>query len=139
MVDLQHQQLSAIAPRMRKLVFNPQADLGYDLFADALVWSDERPSLQECGDESAMIVSCLRSILHYRTTIILGAPDETFREIWEAAELLFPTWPGFDARRKVTSLVNIYKQMSESSEKSFLEWGSRLNEPTVAVILEGQS
>ena len=45
------------------------------------------------------IVSALRPVLRYRTTLARGEPDDKYREHWEAALLLFPRWVGFRPRR----------------------------------------
>lgn len=45
------------------------------------------------------VISALRPVLRYRTTLSRGAPDETLTAYWDAAKLLFPGWVGFRPSR----------------------------------------
>ena len=46
------------------------------------------------------VISALRPVLRYRTTLARGEPDESFRAHWDAARLLFPRWVGFHPGRR---------------------------------------
>lgn len=89
-------QLSAIAGEMNAMVVDSDASVHYDLFSDALHWSDEIPEL---GTRKPRDYWCLRPVLRYRTTIILGAPDGELEEFWTEARAQFPHWPGFQLSR----------------------------------------
>ena len=90
------EQLRAIAGRMRELKPAAGASVFYELMSDALVWDDEIPDLA-AGDVGEF--HCLRFVFRYRTTLLVGQPDERYRRFWEEAARLFPYWPGFDPRR----------------------------------------
>ncbi len=112
------EQLAAIAPRMRDLKPAPQASVFYELMSDALVWSDEIPDL-ETGD--VRVYHCLRFVFRYRTTLMLNAPDERFRALWEEARKLFPDWPGFDPRRHAPDLRPTYERFVEQAKADIRE------------------
>ena len=65
---------------------------GYDVLADALVWSDEYPK-DIPGRHHEF--DCIKLLLRYRTTLLLGAPNDFFRPYWERGKELFPNWAGF--------------------------------------------
>jgi hypothetical protein len=112
------EQLQAIAVRMRELKPAPGASVFYELMSDALVWSDEIPDL-ESGDVRAF--HCLRFVFRYRTTLIIGLPDPQFRLYWEAALKLFPTWPGFEAKRQSAELRPLYERFVEQAKADIRE------------------
>ena len=87
-------RLVQVAPKMNGLVKSPTALVHYDMMAGALWWSDERPDFDEPEYHW-----CLRPLFRYRTTLILGEPDQRYEHLWEQAKRLFPAWPGFDAER----------------------------------------
>ncbi len=86
-------KLAAIGGALNAPVKSPDADIRYDLLGGAIFWSDERPKvpLEEAD--------CLKLVLRYRTTLIEGNPDPNFRVYWDAAQELFPNWPGFSPER----------------------------------------
>lgn len=102
-------ELQAIASFMRELVADPKAQIGYDLFADALVWSDEWPQFS-VEDLAQVNPQCLRAIFRYRTSMILGAPVQVFQSSWEEGLRLFPDWPGFDPHRREHELKEEYEK-----------------------------
>ena len=83
-----------IADRMNSLVFNDRAELHYDMLADALWWSDERPHFNEPEDHA-----CLQRVFRYRTSLILDRPELEDESYWIAAQRDFPDWPGFHPSR----------------------------------------
>lgn len=72
----------------------------YDLMSDAFVWSDELIDFQKLSQGEAGAMRCL---WRYRTSLITGAPDERFKELWPRAIALAPHWVGFAAGRSVYS------------------------------------
>lgn len=90
------QQLQDIAADMNAMQYRVDAAVGYDLLSDSLLWSDEMPEL---GDHRPRDFWCLRPVLRYRTTLILGDPDTDFEEYWSAAQIHFPRWAGFQLSR----------------------------------------
>jgi hypothetical protein len=112
------EQLCAIADRMRELKPAPGASVFYELMSDALVWSDEIPDL-DSGNMREF--HCLRFVFRFRTTLLLGAPDERFREFWEVANKLFPQWPGFEERRQSADLRPVYERFVEQARADIRE------------------
>src|SRR5262245_47697712 len=88
------ERLKAIAPKMEAL--NPRllAALRYDMWSGAVYWSDEIPNGIDQEAEDA-----LRGLFRYRTTLILGKPEERLKPLWEAGKQFFPRWIGFSASR----------------------------------------
>lgn len=84
--------LSVIAEQLNQLPVASNPTVGYDLFADALVWSDEYPK-EMAGRVRSF--DCLKLILRYRTAIICGDEEAELEVYWNAAKQLFPKWPGF--------------------------------------------
>jgi hypothetical protein len=105
----------------------PDAVLHYDLFADALVWSDELPAPADRGGD-ILFGSELRGVWHFRTTLILGAPKEKFRAAWEEAMRCFPNWPGFDPKRRDASLADTFLKMQDSAMKKWEASEKRIEE-----------
>jgi hypothetical protein len=94
------EQYERIAAEMDAVHESPNAEIGCDVLADAIVWSDEYPS----DPASPMYdFQCIKILLRYRTSVLLGQPDETFRVYWDRARELFPHWAGFASSRLVSS------------------------------------
>jgi hypothetical protein len=108
------EQLARIASVMNSLRATSEAQISYDVASDALVWTDElpRPGLFRVRE-----LWCLRPVLRYRTSVILGKPDEQYRAIWEAARKLFPDWAGFELQRGDRVLADTFKQLSQQSRE----------------------
>jgi hypothetical protein len=110
LTPLEATALSGIAPLMRELAQNPRATCYYEMLSDALVWSDEFP------DFAALRLvpdwDVIRFVFYFRTTVILGEPDENMREYWNEALQLFPDWPGFAPERQSTALHAVFRQKS---------------------------
>ncbi|MGD9644920.1 MAG: hypothetical protein AB7U73_04355 [Pirellulales bacterium] len=108
-----------IAPSMercRRIWWRPP--IKYDLLADAVYWVDEIP-----GDIDAYSASCLRPMLRYRTTLILGLPDAQWELYWSEAKRQFPRWIGFSRRRCQVdkNAIAFYYAVSEASLAETLE------------------
>jgi hypothetical protein len=127
-MDEQAQGLREITPYILQLEEDSDAKVGYDLFADALVWSDERP-LPPLDGKDPVDVTCLRAVLHYRTSLILGRPNAKYRSAWEEAQGLFPTWPGFAPKRRESVLKDLYLQLRHQAYQALEKLESRLDRP----------
>ena len=93
-------QFARVAAEMDNVQELPNAEIGYDVLADAITWSDEYPS-NAAG--RMYDFQCIKILLRYRTTVLLGNSDETFRMYWDHAKGLFPHWAGFAPSRFVPS------------------------------------
>jgi hypothetical protein len=114
-----------LAPFLNGLKPKLDAALHYDLFADALVWSDELPApAHRTGD--VLFGSELRGVWHFRTTLILGQPKEKFRAAWDEAMSCFPNWPGFDPKRRDAALAATFIAMQEAAMKKCDETEARI-------------
>ncbi len=109
-----------LAPFLQGLKAVPDAHFFYDLFADALVWSDEIPHLDAPGMESFR-ASELRGVWRYRTLLLLGQAGERFRDAWEAAGKAFPTWPGFAPERRNPALAGTFNRLRETAMRKWEE------------------
>lgn len=85
-------EIVAIAKQMNSLPKSSEATVSYDLLADGLWWSDER--IPHSGSSDS-----LRVLLRYRTSLIIGEPEDRYLTFWSAAKQAFPNWPGFDPER----------------------------------------
>jgi hypothetical protein len=112
-----------IASEMERTNVNPEAIITYDLFADALAWSDEYPN-NYLNNPNAHFdeMSSIRVLFRYRTTILLGTPDEILRPYWDQALLLFPNWAGFNPERlkPKQELVNFYECNKTAGNKNII-------------------
>ena len=73
-----------------------------------LMWSDEKLS-----DLSSEELGCLRGILRFRTSLIIGQPDTRFQNLWKLLEEKCPTWIGLDPSRCAASreLIALYNKL----------------------------
>jgi hypothetical protein len=128
MTDDYYIQLERISPDMDQAPASPDATVGYDVLSDALVWSDEYPdSLRRRFGE----FQCIRLLLRYRTTLLLGNPDEALQPYWEKARSLFPNWAGFqqDRLRLTDELRRAYDRQS-AKQMNFVRRLMRLGRKT---------
>lgn len=109
-----------LAPFLQGLKAVPEAHFFYDMFADALVWSDEIPHPDAPGMEQFRAAE-LRGVWRYRTLLILGQAGERFRNAWEEAGKHFPTWPGFAPERRDSSLADAFNQLRETAMRKWEE------------------
>ncbi|MEK6235766.1 MAG: hypothetical protein N2C14_13745 [Planctomycetales bacterium] len=91
-------RLSDVADRMNELEQREDAELSFDLLAGAVLWSDECPKVASTFDQV-----CLRPVLRYRMSLILGKPEPKHFRWWEEAQRCFPRWPGFSPERSQPS------------------------------------
>ena len=115
-----------MAPLMESMRRARRPQIRYHLLADAIYWSDEMP-----GSLESLSESCLRFILRYRTTLILGTPDEKWKPCWQEAKQSFPNWIGFLPGRtsRSTKLGQVYEKL-ESECRSEAYKGRRERERT---------
>jgi len=90
---------------------DPEAKIFYDIWSDALVWSDEQ--LESTTTE---VIWGLRTLRYYRTHLMLdnAEPDN---EVWDYCRLLFPNWVGFlpERRKPTLGLSAVYRRGEVSS------------------------
>jgi hypothetical protein len=103
------QAFQMLAPMLDKLVLDPNARVSYELMSDSLIWSDELPPPAPGGEWNT---NCLRGAFRFRTTLILGKPDERFRARWEELQTLCPNWPAFlpDRRSPDPGKVRLFEE-----------------------------
>jgi hypothetical protein len=115
-----------LAPFLELLKKDENAKFFYDLFADALVWSDEVPP-PDFPNRVSFNTAELRGLWRYRTTLILGQPDEKRRPAWEKAIECFPNWPGFDPKRRDIALASTFSALQGAAMKKWEEDDERIN------------
>ena len=117
-MDELYERLESIAAQMNSLRRSWFAHLKYDMMADALWWSDERPDFAAAEDHW-----CLRPVFRYRTALIVGDSADEWFQIWARAQELFPKWPGFHRSRTSPNpkLADFYKRQSKSSMDTFVD------------------
>ncbi|MFN3192896.1 MAG: hypothetical protein ACE361_20470 [Aureliella sp.] len=110
-------RLDSIAAQMNACRRSWFARLNYDMMADALWWSDERPNFADAEDHW-----CLRPVFRYRTTLILDAPEPQWKPFWDRSLELFPKWPGFhDSRTSPNSKLVAYLQKHSDAAMADLD------------------
>ena len=117
-MDELYQRLDTIAVLMNSQRRSRFASLNYDMMADAIWWSDERPNFDHPEDHW-----CLRPVFRYRTTLILDSPDPKWLPFWERSLELFPDWPGFHPSRVTSNpkLMAFHASKSKIAMDSFLD------------------
>lgn len=85
----------------------PSARVFYEIMSGGLVWSDEAGE-----DLPVEVVWALRPLFAFRSSMILGSPQEKWRTYWDACVVLFPRWVGFHAERTTPTpaLLRILRQ-----------------------------
>ena len=99
------QKLRVLAPILDRLQSDPNARLHYELMSDSLIWTDELPNHSE--RVKLVDTNCMRGVFRFRTTLIIGKPEEEYRACWEQAKTLCPNWPGFLADRQTPEPARI--------------------------------
>jgi hypothetical protein len=98
---------------LRAARYDPAARPSLELLSGSFIWDDE------CYFE--FVPACrARSCLAYwepvafRSSVILGRPDERYRRGWEELRRLCPEWPGFRPERYSESLrPELERQLAE--------------------------
>lgn len=115
-------KLRVLAPTLNQLALVQDAECFYEILSGGLVWVDEIPDLSTLP---AGTLEGLRGVIRYRTTLILGEPDQQYHEYWSEARKLFPNWPGFVAARQSIELrprcVELKSKAAEEMDKMFDE------------------
>ncbi|MCC9604238.1 hypothetical protein LOC67_27100, partial [Stieleria sp. JC731] len=85
---------------------DPDANIRYDILADALVWSDE--TVESTPND---LLDGLRQLRKYRTHVML-TDSEPDSDVWLHCQSLFPDWVGFlPSRHKQTAeLLSVYRR-----------------------------
>ena len=114
------EKLSQIAAEMDRTRASSGAGLRYDMFTVSLWWSDEYPTVASHRRED---FDCVKLLIRYRMTLLLGIPDESLRPYWDHARSLFPNWAGFHPNRLVLTpdLKSQYERWKEEDERSIEE------------------
>jgi len=88
---------------LRLAQFDAAAGRSLELLSGSFIWDDEcyLEFVAYCRDKG-----CRRyhEPVVYRTSLILGRPDEESRRGWEELLRLCPSWPGFRPERRSESL-----------------------------------
>jgi hypothetical protein len=105
-------QYVKISPLMESQRGHYFATIRYHILASAIIWSDELPPALDWYSEN-----CLRSVLHYRTLMLMNSAAEEWRENWLAAKSAFPRWIGFTTKR-CTPSSSLQRIIAESEKKS---------------------
>ena len=129
MTPLAATALRNIAPLMRVLVCSPQAALSYEMLSGALVWSDELPEFRVLRLVHRWDV--IRFVLRFRTTLILGDPNEELREYWDEARQHFSEWPGFDLRRRSADLREAVRELESRANAEIDEIDREMDQEAV--------
>jgi hypothetical protein len=112
------QELEKLAPVLDRLKADANARVFYELMSGALILSDEMPPPAE---REGWECNCMRGVFRFRTTLMLGKPEEKFRGGWDHLQTLCPNWPGFLADRRNPDPARI-KYYEERRAKSIEEW-----------------
>jgi hypothetical protein len=101
--------LPKIADDMKRLQRSEQPVVRYELLSGSLVWSDEFPK------GTTVNTDCLRFVLRYRTSLILGESDKPYEIFWDEARRHFPEWIGFapDRTSQSSELAAFYVREKE--------------------------
>lgn len=122
--DTVFRSLGQIAPYANRLTKDPASSPVYEGLSDSLLWEDEFNGL---GTQLVRrkidpgVANVLRFLLRYRTTVILGEPDEKLQRAWEEGYRLFPNWPGFAPERCSIALAEVFFRGKREFETSCRE------------------
>jgi hypothetical protein len=114
-VDELRREFEQLAPVLNNMKVHPDVVPQYDLVSDSLFWLDELPDLV---GHSTSELWCLRPLLRFRTTLIIGEPDEQLRLFWDLAHELFPSWPGLLSVRRSESLKGVYEDLKSRASSA---------------------
>lgn len=103
------EKFAAVVKEFDALAKSADARLRYCILADALWWSDEMPP--GVSDDTLYL---FRSLVNYRTKLIIGEPNAAGLPFWLWTKGAFPNWPGFDGDRckPDETLAAIYRRSS---------------------------
>jgi hypothetical protein len=131
-------EFARLAAKLNTLPVVPDARIGYDAFAGGLVWSDERPTMEEIVEKDGVPtfrgLGYYRALINHRTSLIMGEPGGRFRELWAKALEFCPNWPGLQPSRRDPALAEVYKARSEASARSFEQLEARFERQQNATV-----
>lgn len=95
--------------------FDPNSKFQYELMSGAVIWNDET-----IGNLPFDLISSLRLIWAYRSSLYLEKPRKEFEKVWNEAIRLFPNWPGFHPSRiqPEEKVITYYKEAKRNSHRS---------------------
>jgi hypothetical protein len=88
---------------LRAARFDPSARPGLELLSGSFIWNDEcyLDFAPVCRDMGCLAYS---EPVVFRSSLILGRPNEKCRRGWEELQRVCPEWPGFRPERQSESL-----------------------------------
>lgn len=86
----------------------------YDIMSGALIWRDETNQ-----DTPIAVIWALRTVVAYRTSLILNEPRTELKPYWESAQSLFANWVGFlpERRKPTPELLQVLRRGEVSLKK----------------------
>ncbi len=87
--------IQLLIKQIHGLEYDPHATKSFELMSGGFVWSDESP---QAYDDVASGYA-FRFLLGYRTSLIMGKPQEALESVWNAVRTECPDWPGFRPER----------------------------------------
>jgi hypothetical protein len=115
-------RLAKLATHLERLTVDPNARVAYELLSHGLIWSDESPPI---GSVEFEIGTAARALWRFRSSLILGSPDERFRDHWEFAQQVCPNWPGLLAERRDAKWRELFEQGAKRLENVFEDLDER--------------
>ena len=88
---------------LRMARFDPSAGPSFELFSGSFIWDDENYMELALLCNEMKCRACIEAVA-FRSSLILGRPNEEFRGSWEELKQVCPEWPGFRAERQSESL-----------------------------------
>lgn len=70
------------------------AKIQYHVMADGIFWDDE--GIKDLGSK---LGNSFRGVLHHRTSLLTGNPEQNYVEVYNLAKKYFPKWIGFSEQR----------------------------------------
>jgi hypothetical protein len=107
--------LTELAEAVADLSVDEDANVYYEQMSGALVWTDEFPKPRPPRPMPPRdVIGCLRFILRYRTTVIIGEPDKMLEFFWNEAQRRCPNWPGFRPERRSARYAEFYYEQDRA-------------------------
>ena len=95
-----------------KNAINPSAKPFYEMMSGAYIWPDE---IERAWPNE--LISELRAIFAYRSSLYRGEEREEFCAIWKEAKKVFPEWIGFSEPR-VSPPPEILEQFRQDENRA---------------------
>src|SRR4051812_29605574 len=95
--------------------YDPAARPGLELLSGSFLWGDEcyLKFIAACRARGCLVYW---EPVVFRSSLIMGRPDESSRRGWEELQRACPDWPGFRPERRSESLrAELERQMAEES------------------------